>query len=133
MSFQNYNVYDGLTSVRLVQVGSQAGTYYNGPLNNGVGATFTSASSTFTIDGLVVQVGDSVLLQNQANAQNCGIYICVEPNILQRRPDFQSVEQMRAGQFVTVGDGNAQAGSIYTLINPLPSLIGIDPINFVKS
>ena len=39
MAFQQFNISPWLTPVRLASTSNQSGTYFNGALNNGVGAT----------------------------------------------------------------------------------------------
>lgn len=129
MSFQQYNVYAGLTPVRLVSTSNIAGVYFNGNLNNGVGATLTIAASSLTIDSVVCVVGDRVLLQTQTNTNETGIYVVLSIGsvvVLQRAADMQSIEQIRAGQFVSVGAGSVQAGNIFSIVEPLPAHFGID-------
>ncbi len=122
-----------LTPVRLVSVANIAGTYNNGPSNNGVGATLTIAASSLTIDSVVCQVGDRVLLQTQTNTYEQGIYVVraiASTVILERSDDQQNIEQMKAGEYVAVGAGSVRAGNFYTLVEPLPQFIGIDAIVF---
>jgi len=73
MSFQQYNIYPGLTPVRVVSTSNIAGTYFNGQNNNGVGATLTIAASSLTIDSVVCVAGDRVLLQTQTNTNEQGM------------------------------------------------------------
>jgi hypothetical protein len=120
-----------LTPVRLASTSNIAGTYYNGPNNNGVGATLTVAASSLTIDSVAVQVGDRVLLQTQSATYQQGIYIVESIGstvVLQRAADQQSLEQLKAGEYVAVGAGSTHAGNFYTLVEPLPSAIGVDAI-----
>lgn len=122
-----------LTPVRLVSVANISGTYYNGPNNNGVGATLTIAASSLTIDSVVCAVGDRVLLQTQTNTYEQGIYIVESIGstvVLKRAEDQQSLEQLKAGEYVAVGAGSVRAGNFYTLVEPLPSVIGVDAITF---
>lgn len=122
-----------LTPVRLASTSNVAGTYYNGPNNNGVGATLTIAATSLTIDSVLVQVGDRVLLQAQTNTFEQGIYIVesiAATVVLQRAFDQQSLEQLKAGENVAVGAGSVNAGNFYTLIEPLPTAIGVDAIIF---
>jgi len=134
--FQQYNVYDGLTAVRLVATSNQSGTYYNGPVNNGVGATFTYAAGALSIDSVLVNVGDYVAFVAQSAGNQNGIYIVINNGnagvgaILQRRSDFQCIEQLKEGQFFTVGAGSVSAGSEYVLIEPLPQVFGVSNIVF---
>jgi hypothetical protein len=122
-----------LTPVRLASTSNIAGTYYNGPNNNGVGATLTVAASSLTIDSVACEVGDRVLLQTQTNTYEQGIYVVNSISttvVLQRAADMQSIEQMKAGQYVSVGAGSVGAGNFYSLVEPLPQVIGVDAIVF---
>jgi len=116
-----------LTPVRLVSVANIAGTYYNGPNNNGVNATLTVAASSLTIDSVACAVGDRVLLQVQTNTYEQGVYVVSSIGstvVLTRSGDMQ------AGQYVSVGAGSVRAGNFYSLVEPLPNNIGVDAIVF---
>lgn len=132
MAFQQYNISPWLTPVRLVSTSNQTGTYFNGTLNNGVGATFTYATGALTIDSVTVVVGDRVLLSAQTAANENGIYVCTTAGatgvsaVLTRSADQQCIEQMHTGFYVTVGAGTLNAGSAYVLVEPLPAHLGID-------
>jgi len=122
-----------LTPVRLVSTSNIAGTYYNGPNNNGVGATLTIAASSLTIDSVVCAVGDRVLLHTQTSTLEQGIYVVKSIGstvVLERSDDQQSTEQMKAGEYVAVGAGSVSAGNFYTLVEPIPQRIGVDAIVF---
>jgi len=121
MSFQQFNIYPGLTPVRLVSTSNVSGTYFNGQNNNGVGATLTVAASSLTIDSVACEVGDRVLLHAQTNTNEQGIYVVSSIGstvVLTRAADQQCIEQIRAGQFVSVGAGSIEAGNIYSFIEP---------------
>lgn len=125
-----------LTPVRLVSTSNIAGTYSNGPNNNGVGATLTIAATSLTIDSVACAVGDRVLLQTQTNAWEQGIYIVKSIDtevVLERSADQQSVEQLKAGEYTVAGAGTANAGSFFTLVEPLPNRIGVDSIDFMAT
>lgn len=134
MTVQNsqYNVFQQLTSVRVVRVSNLAGVYLNGPLNNGVGATLTAPTpAALVVDGVTLALNDRVLLQNQTNANENGIYVVTSTNwVLTRSADFQNIEQLKSGQFVPIGAGTNNGGTIAVLFEPLPSHFGIDAINF---
>lgn len=131
MSFQQYNIYAGLTPVRVVSTSNISGTYSNGPLNNGVGATLTIAASSLTVDSVLLAEGDRLLLQTQTNTNEQGIYVVESIGstvVLQRASDQQSIEQLKEGQYVSVGAGSVNAGNFYTIVEPLPGLFGIDAL-----
>lgn len=120
-----------LTPVRLVSIANIAGTYNNGPSNDGVGATLTIAASSLTIDSVVCVVGDRVLLQTQTATNEQGVYIVKSIGstvVLQRSADQQEREQFKAGQYISVGAGSLRAGNIYSVVEPLPNIVGIDAI-----
>ncbi len=122
-----------LTPVRLASTSNIAGTYYNGSANNGVGATLTVAASSLTVDSVVAAVGDRILLQTQTNTYEQGIYVVSSIGstvVLTRSEDMQSIEQMKAGFYVAVGAGSVNAGNFYTLVEPLPQVLGVDAIVF---
>jgi len=122
-----------LTPVRVVSTINIAGVYYNGRNNDGVGATFTIASSSLTIDGVTVNVGDRVLLQNQTATYTHGIYVVLSIDstvVLQRAEDMQSLEQIQTGQYVSVKAGSLNAGDFFTIIEPRPQIMGVSPIIF---
>ena len=129
MAFQQYNIYPGFTPVRVVSTSNVSNTYFNGLTNNGVGATLTVAASSLTIDSVVVAVGDRVLLSAQTNGNENGIYVVLSIGttvVLQRAADMQSIEQIRTGQFVSVGAGSVDAGNIYAIVEPLPAVFGVN-------
>jgi len=122
-----------LTPVRLVSTSNISGTYYNGPNNNGVGATLTVAASSLTIDSVLCALGDRVLLHTQTSTYQQGIYIVKSIGstvVLERSEDQQSLEQLKAGEYVAVGAGSVNAGNFYTLVEPLPQVIGVDAMVF---
>lgn len=136
MTISQYNIYPILTPVRLVSTTNISGSYFNGSINNGVGGTITTASSTLTIDAVLVNNNDPVLLIGQTNANENGIYIVnaeINPVVLTRRQDFQNIEQLKSGQTIAVSSGNTQAGGVYTLIDPLPGHFGVDPLSFTTA
>jgi hypothetical protein len=122
-----------LTPVRLISTANIAGTYSNGPNNNGVGATLVISATSLTVDGVLCSVGDRLLLQTQTNTFEQGIYVVKSIGttvVLERSDDFQSIEQMKAGQYLSVGAGSGNAGSVLTLVEPVPQHIGVDAIVF---
>jgi hypothetical protein len=124
------NTFEQIGHVRLVASANQTGTYYNGPTNNGVGATFTYASGALTIDSVAVVLGDRILFSAQTSTWQNGIYVVTQAGatgvaaILTRAGDFQSIEQIRGGHYVFVKAGTVAAGSAFVLVEPLPAGIG---------
>lgn len=122
-----------LTPVRVVSTSNISGSYFNGPNNNGVGAQLTISASSLTVDGVLLVQGDRVLLQTQTATYQQGIYEVLSIGstvVLQRAADQQSQEQIKTGQYVSVKGGTANAGGIYTVIEPQVQGVGIGTIVF---
>lgn len=139
MTAQNtqYNIFQQLTSARLVDTSNLSGTYINGPLNNGVGATLSANTvGVLTIDSVVANLNDRILLVGQSNGNENGVYIVTQAGgasaiwVLTRAADQQCIEQMKAGQFIPINAGTANAGAMYVMVEPLPAALGIDDVNF---
>ena len=135
-TFQQYNIVPWLTPVRLVSSSNIAGTYFNGTSNNGVGATLTIAASSLTVDSVVANVSDRILLTAQSSGFQNGIYVVNSISstvVLQRAADQQSIEQYKEGQYVSVGAGTALGGSAFVLVEPLPAALGINTLSWVDA
>lgn len=133
MSFSPFNINGNLTAARLVSESNITGSYFNGNSNNGVGATFTGTASTLTIDSVVVNNGDRILLQGQSAANQNGIYdvdLTGPVFILHRSNDFQCAEQLTEGAYIFIAAGTANAGAAFVLVEPLPANFGINNIVF---
>jgi hypothetical protein len=98
-------------------------TYENGTL--GVGATLTGdANGRLTVDGAAQTTGKSVLVKNQADAKQNGIYYITAQGVdgsaafvLTRRSDTDNsiAGQVKAGDAVYVVNGTNNAGQAFTL------------------
>jgi hypothetical protein len=126
-----------MQAARVVQTSNLAGSYSNGPTNNGVGATLTKTSAgALTIDSVAVENGDRVLLVGQTNGNENGLYIVINAGsasvawVLQRTNDCQCAEQLVLGYFVPVYAGTVNGGAMYQVVEPLPANFGIDDIAF---
>jgi hypothetical protein len=122
-----------LTPVRVMSDANISGTYYNGIQNDGVGATLTVAASSLTVDDVVMVASDRVLLTAQTSANENGIYIVKSIDsqvVLQRASDQQSLDQYKSGQYVSIAAGTDNAGSFYTLVEPLPAVLGVDDLTW---
>ncbi len=124
-----------LTAVRLVETANLAGSYYNGPNNNGTFATFTVFASSLSIDSVECFVGDRILLMGQTLAYENGIYVVqtidIGAVVLQRAADQRSLEQINMGQYVSTEAGTVNAGNFYTVIEPKPQRLGMDPLIWI--
>lgn len=140
-SSSQYNFYPTLTPARAVATTNEAGTYFNGPLNNGVLATMTFSSSFTAVDSVTFAAGDRIILSAQTNGNENGVYVVTQIGnsglglavVFTRSADFQSIEQMKIGQNISVGAGTLNAGSQFILCEPLPNILGIDALTLTAS
>lgn len=128
-----------LTPVRVISASNIAGTYTNGPNNNGVGAQLTIAASSLTVDSVLLVQGDRVLLIGQTTTYQNGIYEVQSIGstvVLQRAFDQQSNEQIKTGQYCSVRGGTIYGGSLWNVVEPtVQSLggLGVGSISFAPT
>ena len=84
-----------------------------------------------SIDGVILQEGDRVLVKDQENKAENGIYIAKETDWV-RAPDFDEPDDIDPGIFVFVEDGEKYKGAGFVLISPKPSVVGQDPIEWTQ-
>lgn len=115
--------------------------YYNGPANDGVGATLTGLSlGELTVDGVVAQVNDRVLIKDEVggNAAYNGIYVVTRNGVgttylLTRASDFNNPLTIYGAYTYTVG-GTVNTGTSWINTNSCSSGItmGVTPITFTQ-
>lgn len=118
-------------------------TYNNGTA--GVGATLTNAGTqtAFTPDGVVAQVGDRILIYQQASAVQNGIYTVTTLGsgstnwVLTRATDANSYgvkdpNKLGAGDAFFVTSGDTGAGETYVMNTTGTITFGTTAINFVQ-
>ncbi|CAK9254193.1 unnamed protein product [Sphagnum jensenii] len=110
------NTLTTLKPCMLASTTNLAATYVNGTA--GVGATLTStASATFSIDGVMPSTNDRILIKDQTSAVQNGIYVVTNAGsastswVLTRATDYDSPSQMIRGGVVDVALGNTNAVS----------------------
>jgi hypothetical protein len=112
-------------------------TYANG--TSGRGATLTGNSNgTLAVDGSNVEVGQRILVKNQATTSQSGIYSVTQrgdathPFILTRATDHDQPENMYAGDAVLAGPGGAaNARTIFVMaIDAAPVVVGTTLFTF---
>jgi hypothetical protein len=129
-------LYQQLTSCRVVSTTNLTANYANG--SQGVGATLINSGTlaALVIDGVTLNQNDRVLISGQTSAFQNGIYLVVNTGsiagawVLMRSDDFQNIEQMKTGWFLSIEAGTINAGIMFVVVEPLPGAVGVDPINF---
>jgi hypothetical protein len=123
-------------SVRTASTGNLSGTY------DSATKTLTGLMEVLQMDGITLVQGDRVLLKNQTNASENGIFALTTVGdestewVLTRAEDFDATEKITGGAFVFVYDGSASKNNGY-IINTLPADFLLDDpadgiLNFVQ-
>ena len=128
-------------------VAAYTALYYNGPSNNGVGATLTNSGTlaAFSIDGVTMtsgNIGNRMLIKNMANSAYNGVYTLTTvgdgstPWVLTRATDYDSsgsgTNEIDAGDFLLVLAGNTQANTSWVQQTGLPIIVGTTGIVFTQ-
>ena len=132
------NGLDVKASVRASTTTSLTATYDNG--TSGVGATLTNADTqaALTLDSIALQVGDRVLIKDQASALQNGVYTVttvgtVSTNwVLTRATDFDNSPgtEVSPGTFFFVEEGTSNADNGYVVSTDGAITIGTTAIVF---
>ena len=87
-----------------------------------------------TIDGIALAAGDRVLVKNQTNLAQNGIYDVVDGGAWTRAEDFDEPAEIAGGEFIFVKEGSVQADTGWVVATPDGEIgtIGTDPIVFVQ-
>jgi hypothetical protein len=110
----------GVASCRVATAAVLSGTptYANG--SSGVGATLTEVGfGALTVDGVAVAVNDRVLVKNQADPKQNGIYVQsilgtgLISYVLTRATDYDSSTEIFEGTYTIISEGTAFAGTIW--------------------
>jgi cytoskeletal protein CcmA (bactofilin family) len=122
--------------------GNLNATYDNG--TSGVGATLTNAGtqSALVIDGVTLNTSDRVLIYNQTNGYENGVYTVTDTGsastnwVLTRATDADSYEPndntgLDGGSYFFVEEGDTGAGEAYVCSNVGEITIGTTDITFV--
>lgn len=80
------------------------------------------------IDGVTLAVGDRVLVKNQTDQKQNGIYV-YEDGQLVRAPDADDDGELQDGNTIWIGEGG-QAGTLWQLTTNNPIIIGTTPIEW---
>lgn len=130
-------------SVRVENPGALTVTYNNGTA--GVGATLTNAGTqaALVIDGITMVVDDRVLIYEQADATQNGVYVVTNVGsastnwVLTRSSDTDTsgdsdANSLDEGSYFFVEEGNTGAGESYICNTPGTITFGTTEITFVQ-
>lgn len=127
-------------AVRVATTAALTTTYSNGTA--GVGATLTNAGTqaALTLDSIVLNFGERVLVKNQANGFENGIYTVTNVGsastnwVLTRATDFDQspTGEVGGGDFVFVQEGTTNADNGFVVTTDGSVTIGTTAINWVQ-
>jgi len=84
-----------------------------------------------TLDGITLATGNKVLVKDQTDATENGIYVVPSSGAASRDPDFNTVAEL-AGQLVIVQEGSTNADRIYLCTTDNSGTIGSVNITFSR-
>ena len=84
-----------------------------------------------TIDGVVLSAGDRVLVKNQTNGAQNGIYTAAS-GAWSRAADFDTAEDASGGAFTFIDEGTLNANAGYVLTTPSPIVIDTTALVFIQ-
>lgn len=115
-----------------VHAATQAATTANlvGTYDNGAG-TYTLTSALNTLDGYSLVNGDRVLIKNQTNSFENGIYVRTSSTVFTRAADFNTVNEIAGGDFMFVQNGTINGNTGWVQTTPMVTL-GVTPITFTQ-
>ena len=129
--------------VRAEVIGNMTATYNNG--TSGVGATLTNAGTqtAFVADGVSLDVGDRVLVYEQTDATQNGVYVVTTVGdgstnwVLTRANDADSYapsdpDALGEGDAFFVKEGNTAAGELYVCNTTGTITFGTTNITFIQ-
>ena len=130
---------DTKPSVRVATTANLSATYNNGTA--GVGATLTNSSTqaALTLDGVTMVAADRVLVKDQTDASENGIYVVTNIGsgstnwILTRATPEDQPAELSGGSFVFVEEGTANANNGYVFThtgNPTFGTTNLDVAQF---
>jgi hypothetical protein len=124
------------TSCRVATTAALTATYANGVA--GVGATLTNAGAQvgLQIDGITLALNDRVLIKNQVNTFENGIYVVSNIGnlttnwVLTRATDYNEPAEIVYLGVVAITQGTQNASLVFQENSPGPFVIGTSPITF---
>jgi hypothetical protein len=117
------------TAVRVATTVTLVGTY-----NNGAGTFTMTATGVLTVDGINLLLGDRVLIKDQVDQSQNGIYSVTTEGIIgiatvfTRTTDADTGTELVSAYVQTGSEGSTQANKGYTQATPSPITIGTSPI-----
>jgi cytoskeletal protein CcmA (bactofilin family) len=128
---EGLHVHESVASVTtdtLANISTGTITYDNG--TSGVGATLVTDGLYTVIDGVnIATTGTRILVKDEANSAHNGIYVYTDSTTLTRADDYDTAQEIQAGDFVFASGGTIYAATGWVQINTVTT-VGTDPITW---
>lgn len=85
-----------------------------------------------TIDSILLVAGDRVLVKNQTDPEENGIYVVVDPGAWTRATDADANGEITAGMFVFVEEGTVNGDTGWVLTTNDPIVVGTTELTFTQ-
>lgn len=133
------NLADGIASTDAATVGQlsalQTGMTWKNPVRAATTAPGTLASSFEngdTIDGITLATGDRILIKDQADASQNGIYVVNATGVPTRATDADTSAEVPPAMVVAVEEGDTHADTLWILTTNGPIDLGTTNLTFAK-
>ena len=83
-----------------------------------------------TVDGVLLSADARVLVKNQTQAKDNGIYVVPASGAWKRAQDADTSIEVTPGLFVHVEKGTASSDSVWQLVTDAPIVLGTTPLDF---
>lgn len=108
-----------------------AGMAWKEPVRAASTGTVDTASPGASVDGVALAAGDRLLLKNQTNPVQNGLWIWNGPSTaLTRAPEAPDGALLAPGTVVTVTEGAAAADKAFMVISDTPVTVGTDSVSW---
>ncbi|SDO59888.1 phage tail protein [Pseudomonas extremorientalis] len=87
-------------------------------------------SGVQTIDGVLLPADARVLVKNQGDAKENGLYVVSSTGVWKRTQDADSSAEVTPGLFVSVEKGTANGDSVWQLVTDAPIVLGTTALAF---
>lgn len=102
---------------------------------DGTNIDLTSATDPNPIDGVTLQDGERVLLKDQTDGAENGIYVAstaTDPTTWTRATDFDEDAEVTSGTFTFITEGTVNQGAGFVVITADPITVGTTAIQFAQ-
>lgn len=124
----NKSYVDGVAAGLTIKASSAAAT-------DGKNVNLSSTTDPNPIDGFNLSDGQRVLLKDQNDATQNGIYTAstaTDPSTWSRSADFDEDSEVESGAFTFIRNGDTNGSTSFTVITSNPIELGVDEINFAE-